>query len=305
MDTSISEKNTKPQILAAYQQALKALEDRDARRSDVRDEREKADRTIAAATSMDALAISASLQQLGGRLKAEIDNFSATLAEQQKLFSELKTATDVQRERLEQVNGITVAARSLEALQLTHDEYKDQLQRERLRLDAERAREQEEYKYSIALERKRDTDAYEARQSALEDDLKRRKDEILKQEADIAALRKRAEFFDAEVRTAVEQAKTEAEERVRREERIAADLLAERTQSEHKLLSARVEALESKVIELKAENAEWRQRNAVLSQESRDIAVKVIEGSANAQNMKSMQNIALEQARSGSGRREG
>ncbi len=305
MDAVISEKNTKSQILAAYEQALRALEARDAQRSDVRDDRQKADLTINTALAMDAQAIAAHLQQLSVRLQTEIESFSTALSEEQQRFTELKTATDLQRERLEQVNGMTVAARSLEALQLTHDEYKDQLQRDRQRLDAERAREQEEYKYRIALERKRDADVYEARQSALEEDLKRRKDEIVKQETDNAVLRKRAENFDAEVSAAADKAKTEAEERVSREERIAADLLAERTQSEHKLLSAKVEALEIKVVELKAENAQWRDQNAILSQESKDIALKVIEGSANAQNMKSMQNIALEQARSGSGRREG
>lgn len=305
MDTPISEKNTKPQILEAYRKALSALEARDAQRTDVRDEREKVDRTIVAATGMDAQAIAANLRQLGSRLETEIESFALALSEEQKRFAELKHATDLQRERLEQVNGITVVARSLEALQLTHDEYKDQLQRDRQRLDAERAREQEEYKYHIALERKRDADVYEAKQLAMEDDLKQRKDEIVKQEADIAALRKRAENFDAEVRAAAEKAKAEAEERVRREERITADLLAERTQSEHKLLGAKVEALETKVVELKMENVQWREQNAALSQESKDIALKVIEGSANAQNMKSMQNIALEQARSGGGRREG
>ncbi|MBI3619277.1 hypothetical protein HY213_04580 [Candidatus Peregrinibacteria bacterium] len=303
MDITLTEKNTKPQILEAYRKALSALEARDAQRSDVRDERERADQTIAAASGMDAKTITANLQQLGERLTAEIDRFSAALTDEQKRFADLRQATDVQRERLEQANGMTVAARSLEALQLTHDEYKDQLQRDRQRLEADRAREQEEYKYRIALERKRDSDAYEAKQSALEEDLKRRKEEIAKQETDMAALRKRAESFDAEVRAASEKAAAETEQRVRREDQIAADLLAERTQGERKLLVARIETLEAHAAELKAENAGLRQQATALSQEARDIAVKVIEGSANAQNMKSMQNIALEQARGG-GRRE-
>ena len=113
----------------------------------------------------------------------------------------------------------------------------------------------------------------------------------------MAALQQRAAAFPKELDAAVAKAVKDATERLSREAAGREELLKKDAEAEAKVLNARIEALQETA---KAQAAQLAKLSAQIEKsygQVQDIAVKAIEGSANAKTIAALQAQTAEQGR--------
>jgi hypothetical protein len=234
----VSEKNTKNQILAAYNEALLKL--KESKHEDRKIEKKKEDdaKTVREASENSIEKIVNGI----GRAKIEImnalDEVGDKLTAEFKKLEEIRKAMVIETDYLNEVYDIKVNADSLSALLLAQkekkydfeseiemkqaafeeemsqkklqwkieqDNYENQKKERDTQLKKDRLREEEEYNYNLQLKRKKDTDAYAEQKANLDKELIDKRNaaekDLSEREADIAS--KEKEF--TELKTKVEQ----------------------------------------------------------------------------------------------------
>ena len=220
----VGEKNTKTEILDAYNDLLIQMKEQKAadQKAVKKETEEKEVVKSASQNSVDEI-----VKRLAG-LKLEIvkniDGLEEKLIAEYRRFVELQQAIDVQAKSLEEFYGIQAEAGSLTALILAQKEKKQnfemEMERKKTEFDAtmndareawrkeqsdfeaarkerdaqikkERQREEDDYAYNLQLQRKKDADVYEAKKAALEKELTEKKAaaerELAQREAAVAA----------------------------------------------------------------------------------------------------------------------
>ena len=161
--------------------------------------------------------------------------------------------------------------------------------------DARRARDraqaEEAYAYETAKQRKRDTDDYANRKLALERELSesaaRKEADWTAREAHLAAnaekieaLRARVAELPAELEQAVKDARAEAIRAANEDARIEAELRQTEHEGDVKVFELRIETLESTIGKQTNQITSLTEQLQVAANQSQDLAVKAIEGSA-------------------------
>ena len=152
--------------------------------------------------------------------------------------------------------------------------------------------EQEEYVYATKITRKREQDEYELKKQTLErelceriatkeSELKEREKSLNEQEEETKILRKSVETFPTELKKAVDEAtratKTEIEARIK----IEIELTKKDSEKEREIAKLTMSALEETIKRQAGQIANLERQLAQASQKAQELAVKVIE-SANA-----------------------
>jgi hypothetical protein len=210
-------------------------------------------------------------------------------ARQEAQQQEVQTLTKAWNKEQEQ-NGITV--------------------KERVELDRKNSqREVQEYKYSLDLERKIDREQHEQQQAGLYYELAESKESQEKtwSERELALSEREQLFHEAKDKVtafvqdkekAIDKAKAEGKGIATWQAKIKSDLYSKEVEGQKRFYDGRIQSLEDTISNQGERlNSLSKQLEAALKQ-VQDLAVKAIEGSANANSYQTLKEITLEQAKS-------
>ncbi len=235
----------------------------------------------------------------------------------QKAASTLAALLEAQRQKREQFEADMAQRKA--SLEAETAETRAEWDEEKQAHDAEakereaaekkaREREAEEFKYRSAREKQLAKEEFEYEKARLQRELQVKREELerglaerekaLKErEAELAVLQQKAAAFPKELDAAVARAVKETTERLNREAAASERLLKSDAEAEQKVLNSRIEALQETV---KAQAAQIMKLSAQIEKsygQVQDIAVKAIEGSANAKMVAALQAQAAETGR--------
>lgn len=252
MLTQVSEKNTKMQILQAYNEALVKIKEQklEDRKSEKKKEDEQKIVKQASENSLEKIVYSI------GQTKIEIINaldvVGDKLSLEYKKLEEIKKAIEIEQNYLEDIYEVKIAADTLTAMLLAQKEkdadfkiemenkkttFEEELLQKRLLwkqeqdsyenskkereslLKKERQREEEDYNYNLQLKRKKDSDAYTEQKELLGKELVEKKQAVEKElsERENIIASKEKEF--AELKTKVENFSKDLDKAVRETEK--------------------------------------------------------------------------------------
>jgi phosphopantetheine adenylyltransferase len=182
--------------------------------------------------------------------------------------------------------------------------------KERVELDRKSSqREVQEYKYNLDLARKIDREQYEQQQAVLYYELAETKEvqEKTWTERELALAEREKLFHEAKDKVAafvqdkekaIEKAKGEGKGIATWQAKIKSDLYGKEVEGQKRFYEGRIESLEDTISNQGERlNSLSKQLEAALKQ-VQDLAVKAIEGSANANSYQTLKEITLEQAKS-------
>jgi hypothetical protein len=358
MATKPTDKNTKAEILAAYNQLVEEKKEIEAQ---VKNSQKQATVTAPAATivkevvkseprtimnaapiqdkvnntisSLDSLQLGfgAAVSELSEKLTTEAaklaeirEGVTAEITDLQTLHS-LEVDEDTFEELIESYETSSKAfgeelrerqeAAQQEVQSLTKAWNKEQEQtgiavKERIELDRKNSqREVQEYKYTLDLQRKLDREQYEQQQAALYYELAETKEvqEKVWTEREVALAEREKTFNETKAKVAafvqdkekaVEKARGEGKGIATYQAKIKSDLYAKEVEGQKRFYEGRIESLEDTISNQGERlNSLSKQLEAALKQ-VQDLAVKAIEGSANANSYQTLKEITLEQAKS-------
>ncbi len=267
---------------------------------------------------------------LGLEVSKALADTSAKLAQEVQLLAAIREAAALERQEIERLHKIDVAATSLDTMvrdyarekesleagiaiqRAAWEEESQRVERERKEqeegLRKQRQREIEEYEYKKTLDRKKAQDKYDEeqrlierknqeKQEALEKGWQQREAALKEREIELNRLRQEAEGFPArlqkESQGAAEQARRETEARF--EQQVL--MLQKDAEPERRLSELRVKSLEESVARQQAQIAALEKQLADAKQQVQDIAVKAIEGASGSKALSHINQIAMEQAK--------
>ncbi|MEO0488485.1 MAG: hypothetical protein AAFZ49_02850 [Cyanobacteria bacterium J06659_2] len=171
-----------------------------------------------------------------------------------------------------------------------------------------RQRDAKEYNYGLTLQRRiadEDYDQTETQryqeiedlQAAQEKQWTEREQAIAEREQAFTDLKTKVEGFSEQLDKAIKKAKEEGRGIAHHQAKIKADLVAQEVEGQKRTYELRIESLQDK-IETQGDRIEnlSTQLNVALKQ-VQDLAVKAIDGAANLSSLKSIREIAIEQAK--------
>ncbi len=176
--------------------------------------------------------------------------------------------------------------------------------------DREKAVRREEAEYTYGLERRRaaEADADTMRRKGEEKALARfegetreawraREEALAERETELAELTAKAEAFPEELTAAVDKARSTGAEVARKQAASEARMRAKTLEGQTRLADERIEALEGTIETQKRRIERLGGQLAAALEQAQQLAVKALEGAANASSFKAVREIAMEQAR--------
>jgi uncharacterized coiled-coil protein SlyX len=182
--------------------------------------------------------------------------------------------------------------------------------REQAELDRKNSqRESQEYKYNIDLERKLDREQWEQQQTTLERELAEIKEvqtkawelkekSIADRETQFHEVKDKVAGLEQELETAIRKAKEEGKGIANSQAKIKSDLYAKDVEGQKRFYESRIESLQQNIDSQSMRVDRLSQQLEAALQQVQDLAVKAIEGSANANSYQTLKEITLEQAKS-------
>lgn len=243
----LSTKNTKNEILAAYEELLQKTQESKTEEPKKVQEKQLQETIVknAAASSYDGIV--KNMSNLKIELSSSLDKLGDKFVSEFKKFEELQQAIQIEKKALEDLYQLSANADSLSVMLLVQKEKKQQYEEEmaglkskfeeemaltrlqwkkqqeetaeKLKEEADavkknRQREEEDYQYNLKLTRKKETDLYEEKKSKLEKELADKKAAFEKEFASREAQIKNAESELAELKARNEAFPAEMEKAV-------------------------------------------------------------------------------------------
>ncbi len=309
----ISEKSKKNEILAAYEELLKKVNQENQISHQQMIVKEKEEELVNIAASMTDNKIVKKLADVKIHVGQSLDMLEQELIEEYKRLTDIRTAIQIESKNLHEIHEIRKSADSLAALLLTQKECKNRFDKEvaeaRAKWEHEKelieleekertenrkrqlAREQDEYHYAFELKKKKDLDTYEQKKETLERELAHLKIETLKaleereliikaHEDDFAHYKKQVELFPAELEKTIKATQKEVQERIARDydQRIALDQAAHA--SECKLNQQIISTLQLKIKEQDDLIKHLTQKTDLAGKQTQEIALKALDSAS-------------------------
>ena len=343
----LSEKSTKQEMLEAYQTLAKQLEEK--RAAELAPERRLEEKRTEEAVRIAAGVAPDGIDREIGNLKADIGKMlvdvSDRLATESSRFRSIQKAVESKERELMELYGIEKAAVSLAALIEAQNQkradFESDMTRERERLQGEidslrgqweeekksreaetkerdaaekkaQDRAREDFSYTFKREQQAIKDKLNDEKSALEKDIKikretadkdlaEREKAIAAKEGELAELRDKAASFPKQLETAVNLAVKEVTDRLKLESKNREDLLMKQFEGERNVLATKNESLERTGKDLFAANARLAQQLEAAYQKVQDIAEKTVEGTSQSKSLADLQRLLIEQGRRSAG----
>jgi hypothetical protein len=200
--------STKNEILEAYNELLKQVEEKKSGQPKEVKEKEERENTLKSAVSVNKEGIIKQIASLKLTLNAELEKVEEALVMESKKLSQIQEAITIQEQRLNDLYGINATADTVSTMLTLQKEKKDTFEKEmeqrrsqfdddisetrtkwekekkefelitkeeKDRLQKQRKRDEEEYAYNLDLSRKKDTDQYNLKKQSVEKELSDKK----------------------------------------------------------------------------------------------------------------------------------
>ncbi len=317
MEKEVGSKNTKNEILKAYEELLEKVKEND-KDPRVSQQAKINQEIVKKAGGLSYDGIVKEIANLKMILGSSLDQLEEKIISQYKELENLQQAITIEKKNLEELYEISANADSLAALIMAQKEQKEnfnvemretrekwvkeqqhvleQNKEQKEKLDKEQKREEEEYNYNLKIKRKKEMDEYEQKKSALEMEIKEkravfekeiteRESKVAESEKELEELRKHAQQFPGEKETAVEEAKKELIEKLTREFEFEKQLNYKQVEGEIKLKDQTIETLKTKIREQDSyiKDLSGKTSNAEIT--VKDIALKALESSSKIRNI--------------------
>ncbi len=320
----VSEKNKKSEILDAYNELLEQVQgEKQMSLHDTRVQQEKIE-MVKKAENLNEGKIAKNILDLKLNVIKELDSLTQKMDSEYRQLVDLQAAKEIESRNIKDLYGISQNADSLTALLLAQKNRKAQFEQEmeearkQWELEMEetrnqwklekasfeqsikeyketekrdREREEEEYSYTTKLQRKKDTDQYEARKqeldNALDETKARFEKEFAEREATIEAqeeefkkLQEQVSTFPEQLEQAVSTTKESTLEQIETMYTHKTELATKEAESDLKLKSQTITALQAKIKEQEGFVKQLTHKADTSSNQVQEIALKAIEGSS-------------------------
>ena len=270
------------------------------------------------------------ISKLGLDISRALNGVSEKLVEEVNRLATLRAAVGLERQELERLHKIDVAATALDQMVQEYEKQKEQLEeeiatqrsvweengqvseRERKEqeeaLKKQRQRDIDEYEYKKNLERKRAQDKYDEdirlqekknkeRQETLDKSWSEREAALREQEEELKRLRKEALDFPARLQKEMDQAAAQAGKNATQQAEQQALLLKKEAEGDKRIAELQIKGLEDLVARQNGQIAELHKQMDEAKRQVQEIAVRAIEGASGAKTLTHVNEIAMEQAK--------
>jgi hypothetical protein len=270
------------------------------------------------------------ISKLGLDISRALSGISEKLVEEVNQLATLRAAVGLERQELDRLHKIDVAAIALDQLVQEYEKQKQQLEgeiatqrsvweenvqtaeRERKEQDdalkKQRQREIDDYEYKKSQERKRAQDKYDEefrqrekenqeRQQALDKAWSQREAALGEREEELSRLRKEAADFPTRLQREVQQATTLAAKEAKQQADQQALLLKKEAESDRRVAELQIKTLEDMVSRQNAQIADLQKQMDDAKKQVQEIAVRAIEGASGSKTLAHVNEIAMEQAK--------
>jgi colicin import membrane protein len=270
------------------------------------------------------------ISRLGLEISRSLGGISEKLVEEVNRLAALRSAVLLERQEMERLHKIDVAATALDQMVLDFQRQREELEgeiaaqkaeweestesaeRERKEqeeaLRKQRQREIDDYEYKKNLERKRTQDKYEEeqrqqekrnqeKQESLEKSWAQREAALREQEEELARLRKEVAEFPARIQREVEQAAAQAAKDAKAQAEQELVLAKREAEAEKRIAELRIKTLEDAAARQNAQIADMQRQVDEAKKQVQEIAVRAIEGASGAKTLAHVNEIAMEQAK--------
>ncbi len=289
ISSDVSLKSTKDQILAAYNQVLSKLNEKQIDNPEVKKQREEKANIVETAAKSTSESILKDLSNLKLRSIQHIDDLSENILSEFTKLTTIRRAIEAEQHHLNDLYQIKETANTLAALIQAQAEEKEVFEQEstakRQRFDAEmsesqaiwqkqltelettykerkdslekqRKREDEEYQYNLEMTRRKESDDYNQRKVQLEKELEeqkiildQREARVSEQETILNDLTLKVEGFSDVVKQTVAEAEQSLRGQLEKEHQYALELQSKENVASQKLSEQKISYLEAKIKE--------------------------------------------------------
>lgn len=290
----LNEKDRKADILVAYQALLKKYEEKSmqptGKEREMRQSKEEA--IIRHASGYTLEKVLQGCRNLEAAIHTHLHEVADTLGTETRRLKEVQEAISLEERRLEEVHEIKIVAVALgdlietyrkkeRELQVAYERKVSELENEIRKKKDVWVHEQEEQQYFLAQQKKREELEREERKAQFEQELAVR----------MGLLRKEL-VKDQE--KAIQDAQRDSEKKIRQEEQTKAELRAQETLREKEIAQLKIASFNHQLEFQAKELDSLRKQLHSASQEAKEIALRVIEGTATAMSLRTMQRVGEE-----------
>jgi predicted HicB family RNase H-like nuclease len=288
----VSTKNTKAEILEAYENLVHQYESNVHTRKAEKAARARDDNTVANTRAYTSENILKHIEEVKLVIGNTLNELGQQLTREAQKFTEIQEAINIQTKRLKELYDIEGGATELSDLIRAQETKKELFEAEYRRMQSERSREEEEYKYDREQKRKRDAIDNEERENAW----RKREDVIKTNEQELVELRNKIAALPSEREKVVQSTREETEKAIRAEMQIKIDIAAQEYTGERKVFETRIAFLEKSATRQSTEIESLKKELEESGRQVRSIAEKAIESTSGKQTLKAVSDIAMQQA---------
>lgn len=208
MEKKITSSNTKAQIMEAYEEVLKKLQEKAEEKPKEMQQRKLETKTVESAQKNNEESIIKDITRLKTSFGESLDKIEENLIKEYKKLADIQAAIKIETKNLEELYGLSANADSFAAILLTQKENKEQFEDEmktvkeqfesemaeaktswekeqveneakrkedKEQIQKTRKREEEEYTYNLQQKRKKENDTFELKKAQQEAELKNQK----------------------------------------------------------------------------------------------------------------------------------
>ncbi len=319
-DKEVSVKNTKEQILVAYNEVLTKLTEKQIATPQEQKKEEEAQAVVKKATNHSSDDILDDLSSLKSKTIKQIDSLSEQILCEFEKLANLREAITIEQKHLQDLYQINDTANTLSVLLQTQEQQKEQFklemeqtkqaseedmtvekshwheQRTQLELDYKeqkdilgktRKREEEEYIYTLELNRRKEIDEYNNKKATTEKELSELKNNLLKQEADLIekgknydALKMQVEQTPIQIKEAVSSAEGLLRTQISQQYEYETQLKQRESEGVLKLKEQSINYLEDKIKGQEIIIKELTEKADLATQQVQSIACRALDTSA-------------------------
>lgn len=312
----LTSKNTKSEILEAYEKLLKEVQEAKSNTPKQIQEEKQNKATLKKVAEMTNDSIIDEIKQLRTGMEGALDNLAEKMLEEYKRLEEIRAAIEVEKKNLEDLYELSANTDSLAAMLLAYQNKKAAIEAEQeamrqqwavekqqhndeereynTELQKSRKREEEEYQYNLKKLRQKEQDEYESRKeqqekelagrkAAFEQEVATRSSELTAAETELAELRKANAGFPVQLQNALAAKEEEVTKAMEARFEFERQLTQKQNELDNSLKDQQIKLLKEKIVELTQQVKDYADKAAKADGNVKDIALKAIESSGKMQ----------------------
>jgi hypothetical protein len=291
----VTEKNKKNEILTAYYELLNKLDQRNRQNRlelPVEDEKRKQDEVLIERTSnfgFDSIVKDVeNFNDIQNKLVDAFKSLTEKLKEEIDRLNEVKSAVNIEQQKLQNIYGIKDIATSLQEFLKLKEEEKMLWELQKEELKKQQKRDVEEYEYNMKLKRKKEEDDYSNNRQKIkelfDEEMRNLRDQVVQKESALEAqlsefeeLKKLKEQFETLKQKAIDNALTAQSKVLEESFANKSAMEKQKNDAEKSLLLQTLKALEEKIKDNDREIVELKKDARMANNKAQELALTIIQ----------------------------